>query len=203
MRMERPKANIVWEYEGRPDFSSGTGATRAEQTLALIGAVAAAVAVLAAAWFREADWNAAQFAVATALAFDVGGGLVSNALNSCKRFYHTPTKPEEGKLGSFLKSPALFSAAHVHPIAAALVFEPDRWASYGLAWYLLLMLSVLVVLRTPLYLRRPVSFLAIMLATFANAYAIPVVTGMEWLVPLLFIKIVYGHIVREEPYRPT
>ncbi|HZG87856.1 hypothetical protein [Paenibacillus sp.] len=201
--MERTKANVEWEYEGKPDFSSGTGATRAERTLALVGAFAAAAAVLAAAWSREANWNAAQLAVAAALAFDVGGGLVSNALNSCKRFYHTPAKPEEGRLGVVLKSPALFSAAHVHPIAAALVFEPDRWASYGLAWYALLMLAVFIVLRTPLYLRRPVSFLAIMLAAFANFYAIPGVTGMEWLVPLLFVKIVYGHLVREEPYRPT
>jgi hypothetical protein len=91
----------------------------------------------------------------------------------------------------------------VHPILIALLFEADRWATYGLLWYALLMLSVAVVLRTPLYLRRPASFLAILLATLINFFFVAPIPGFEWLAPLLFMKIVYGHIVREEPYRPA
>ena len=41
-----------------------------------------------------------------------------------------------------------------------------------------------------------------MTAILANLYLIRPVPGFEWLIPALFLKIVYGHIVREEPYRP-
>ncbi len=201
--MRESEARIDWEYEGKPDFSSGTGATRAERTLALLSACVVPAVVLWLAANRDYGWNGVQLAVALALAFDVGGGLVSNALNSCKRFYHTPPKPSEGKLGAVLKRPARFASAHVHPILVALLFEGDRWATYGLLWYALLMLSVGVVLRTPLYLRRPVSFLAVMVATLINLSFVAPIPGFEWLAPLLFLKIVYGHLVREEPYRPT
>jgi len=198
------KRTIVdWTYEGKPDFSSGTGATRAERTLAL-GSAAIVPGVVLALWATgDYEWGLLQLAAALALAFDVGGGLISNALNSCKRFYHTPPKPSEGKLGAVLKHPVRFAAAHVHSVLVALLFEAERWATYGLFWYALLLLSVAVVLRTPLYLRRPVSFLAILLATLANVYLVEPIAGFEWLAPLLFMKIVYGHLVREEPYRPA
>ena len=201
--MYKEQATVDWSYEGKPDYSSGTGATRAERTLALGSAFIVPAVVLTLSLTRDYGWSMPQLAVALALAFDVGGGLVSNALNSCKRFYHTPPKPSEGKLGAALKHPVRFASAHVHPILVALLFEAERWASYGLLWYALLMLSVVVVLRTPLYLRRPVSFLAIMLAVVASVSFIDPVAGFEWLVPLLFMKIVYGHLVREEPYRPA
>ncbi|TLS54189.1 hypothetical protein FE782_02250 [Paenibacillus antri] len=201
--MRNAPSRIEWEYEGKPDFSSGTGATRAERTLALGSACIVPVVVLLLASTRDYGWSWLQLAVALALAFDVGGGLVSNALNSCKRFYHTPPKQSEGKLGVVLKHPVRFGSAHVHTILVALLFDADRWATYGLVWYALLMLSVAVVLRTPLYLQRPASFLAILLATLINFYGIAPVPGFEWLAPLLFIKIVYGHMVREEPYRPA
>ncbi|HZG74250.1 MAG TPA: hypothetical protein VEZ72_00205, partial [Paenibacillus sp.] len=91
---------VDWTYEGKPDFSSGTGATRAERTLAL-GSAAIVPGVVLALWATgDYEWGLLQLAAALALAFDVGGGLISNALNSCKRFYHTPPKPSEGKLGA-------------------------------------------------------------------------------------------------------
>lgn len=125
---------------------------------------------------------------------------MSNALNSCKRFYHTPAKPEEGKLGAFLKRPVLFSMLHVHPIAVGLLYGGGDW-SFGLSWYALFLLSVCLVRFSPLYLKRPLSMLLVMLSILLTLYAIPPVAGFEWLMPLLFMKIVYGHLVREEPYR--
>ena len=35
-----------------------------------------------------------------------------------------------------------------------------------------------------------------------NYYLIEPVSGFEWLIPVLYLKIVYGRLVREEPYRP-
>ena len=73
---------------------------------------------------------------------------------------------------------------------------------YGLFWYLMLQISVLTVIKTPLYLQRPVSMLIIVTALLINGYFISSPTGFEWLIPVLFLKIVYGHTVKEEPYRP-
>ena len=55
--------------------------------------------------------------------------------------------------------------------------------------------------RLPLYLQRPAAMGIIMLAILMNYYIAPPVAGFEWFIPALFLKIVYGHIVREEPYR--
>lgn len=194
------RVRIEWKYEGKNDFSSGTGAYASEKALAWLAALAAPGFLALFAWRQAVDWNAAQYAVAFLLALDIGGGLVSNALNSCKRFYHTPPKKQEGRLGVVLKNPALFAAFHVHPLVVGWLHGQGNW-TFGLAWYGLYLGSVALVLLTPLYLKRPVAMLLIMAAFLVNLYVIEPVAGFEWLMPLLCIKIVYGHLVREEPYR--
>jgi hypothetical protein len=72
---------------------------------------------------------------------------------------------------------------------------------YGAFWYLALVLSTVLVLFTPLYLQRPLAMGLIMTAILLNFYFIQPVVGFEWFVPALFLKIIYGHVVREEPYR--
>ena len=57
-------------------------------------------------------------------------------------------------------------------------------------------------IKTPLYLQRPISMLIIVTALLINGYFISSPTGFNWLIPILFLKIVYGHTVKEEPYRP-
>ena len=42
-----------------------------------------------------------------------------------------------------------------------------------------------------------------MLAILVNLYVVRPVVGFEWLVPALFLKLIYGPLVREEPYRPN
>ena len=42
----------------------------------------------------------------------------------------------------------------------------------------------------------------IALAVILNLYIVPLSLAWAWLMPLLFLKIVYGHSVQEEPYRP-
>ena len=39
-------------------------------------------------------------------------------------------------------------------------------------------------------------------AMVGNYYLIELVSGFEWLIPALYLKIVYGCLAREEPYRP-
>lgn len=193
-------AHIQWEYEGKNDFSSGTGAYRSERALGLSSAFLLPCLILYFVWSGRVDWSLLQIVAALVLAFDIGGGLVSNALNSCKRFYHTPPKPSEGKLGKLLKQPVLFSILHIHPIVVWLLYGDRNW-TFGLMWYAIFLASVLIVVSTPLYMQRPVSMLLIMLSFLINLYLIVPIAGFEWLMPLLYIKIVYGHLVREEPYR--
>ena len=113
----------------------------------------------------------------------------------------TPLKENETGFTRLLKNPYLFATLHVYPLLVALFYPPGDWL-FGLVWYVALLISTVIVWRVPLYLQRPTAFFIITLAIIGNLYFIEPVRGFEWLVPLLFIKIIYGHLVREEPYRP-
>lgn len=194
--------SIDWSYEGPPNYSFGSGATWAESALGWAGAVLGVGLYLffyltgALPW---ADWH---YLLAAVLALDVGGGLVCNSLNSCKRFYGSPSRPADSRLTRLLKHHLLFIGLHLHTILISLVYPAADWR-WGLLWYVALLVCGLLVLQTPLYLRRPTAMLLILLALLVNTYLLAPVRGFEWLVPALFIKIIYGHLVREEPYRPA
>ncbi len=194
-------ANIDWEYSGKPDLNAGTGATSAERALPWVGSLLLLVIAGSRGLQAEPAWTWAQWAVALFLALDVGGGVVANSLNSCKRFYHSPLKQEEKGIFALAKNHMFFVGLHIHTVIAYALWVPERfWV--GLAWYLALIGSAVVVLRVPLYLARPIATLLVAAATVLSI-ADPVLTGLEWLIPLLFLKIVLGHAVREEPVRPT
>ncbi len=197
-----PPVYIDWTYSGKPDALMGTGATRAEKMLAYAGGIVGALLYVYFAWTHAYPWAWWQYAIAFVLALDVGGGVVANALNSCKRFYFAPLQPNETGWTRVAKNHFAFTALHVHPFVIALVFGAGAWL-YGAVWYGALLLSAVIVLRVPLYLQRPTALLMIFVALLANYYFVAPVPGFEWFVPALFLKIVYGHLVREEPYRPT
>ncbi len=192
--------NIDWNYSGKPDGFFGTGATRTEQAVVWVGGVIGACIVIWHASTQSLPWVWWQYIIAALLALDVLGGVVANSLNSCKRYYHFPVKPEETGFTALAKNHFVFTLLHVHPILIGLLFSLNL--KYGLFWYLALVLSSLLVLGIPLYLQRAAAMGIIMTAILANFYLIQPVRGFEWLVPALFLKIVYGHVVREEPYRP-
>jgi hypothetical protein len=128
--------------------------------------------------------------------------MVANSLNSGKRFYSSSAQADESRLAHLLKNHLFFTMLHIHPFIIGLVFGVGNWL-YGLFWYVALLLSVFIVQNIPLYLRRPVAMLAILLCILVNAFFVPPILGFAWFMPALFIKIVYGHGVREEPYRPV
>jgi hypothetical protein len=199
--MSDDKVNIHWKYSGKADFMFGTGATRAEQILGWAAAFMGASLYGYLYWTHALNWTGWQYIVAGIFSFDVVGGIVANSLNSCKRFYHTAAKSDEPKITPFFKNHFIFSALHIYPILIAIFFgAPDYF--YGAFWYLFLMAGTLMIINTPLYLKRPVAFFAITLALLLNGYVIAPVQGFEWFVPALMIKILYGHLVREESYRP-
>ena len=200
--MDNPQVHIDWNYSGKPDVMFGTGATAVEQALVWFFGLTGTAILGLVAWTRSIPWTWWQYVIAGLIAVDVLGGVVANSLNSCKRFYHAPLHPEERGTTAFAKNHIGFTALHIHPILAGLFFGSIDLA-YGLIWYTALLLSTIAVLKFPLYLRRPAALGIIMTAVLINIYIIRPVPGFEWLVPALFLKIVYGHIVREEPYRPS
>lgn len=199
--MARDSVSIDWSYEGAPNYSVGSGATWAESALGWLGALLAIDLYLYFYLTGALPWSGWQYLLAGVLALDVGGGLVCNSLNSCKRFYSSPLRPHDSRLTRLIKNHLLFTILHLHPLVISLVYPSGDWR-YGLFWYVALLGCGLLVLRTPLYLRRPTAMLLILAALLLNTYFLPLAPGFEWLVPALFIKIVYGHLVREEPYRP-
>ncbi len=128
-----------------------------------------------------------------------GGGLVSTSLNSGKRFYDSPIKLEEKGVAKFMKTLPCYIGMHVHPLIVGLLYDNMNW-QYALSWYFIFILSVIILYKTPLYLKRPVSRFITMISILINIFIIPPVKGFEWFIPILFIKIICGHLVTEEPY---
>lgn len=197
----KKSSNIIWAYTGKPDLVAGTEATFMEKLLAWTGGLIGVGITLFFYWKNEFTWANWQYIIVAIIAYDVVGGAIANSLNSCKRFYHSSLQTFEPSYVKLAKNYLLFSSVHVHTLLISLIFS-SAGLFYGWFWYLLLQASVLAVIKVPLYLQRPVSMLIIAAALLINSYVIISPVGFEWLVPLLFIKIVYGHTVPEEPYRP-
>lgn len=191
---------IDWNYSGKPDEFFGTGATTAERALVWTVGLFATALLGWVLWTRSVPWTIWQYLVAGLMALDVFGGVVANALNSCKRFYHVPLQPEEKGLTRLAKNPLAFAALHVHPLLVVFLFG-GPW-THGAFWYAALLLSAWMLLQMPLYLQRPTALGLILIAFLLNQYMLQPVWGFEWLLPALFLKLIYGHLVREEPYRP-
>lgn len=192
-------AVVDWRLPpGRSDWLMGTGATRAERVTVWI---ATAIGVAAVLWTGSTDWAWWQWALVAVLAFDVAGGVTANALNSAKRQYHGSSARETGAARRVLTSSSLFTAAHLHPFLVVLAIPGATWA-WALFWYVACTSSVLAVGRVPLYLRRPVAFAAVTTLLIAGL-AVSAPAGLGWFGPVLALKLVAAHAVREEPYRPA
>ncbi|MGL5540350.1 MAG: hypothetical protein ACRDBX_01815 [Erysipelotrichaceae bacterium] len=204
MRHSNEVPTIEWQYEGKPDYVIGTQATPAERALALGASLFVPMVLLLLLLTKrlEIAGGGGGLVLALVLAFDVGGGVVCNSLNSLKRMYHSPVSPQEGPLGKAVKNKLLFASFHIHSILVWGFLAPAQ-VTTGILWYVLLLGASVLVWAPPLYLKRPVSMLLIMGAILVNAYGLVPVVGFEWLMPLLFLKIVYGQLVREEPYRKS
>jgi hypothetical protein len=200
--MHKRTVIIDWQYSGKTDATTGTGAEQSERFLAYGFGFVLPLFYAYLYSSGKLDWEWWQYILAAIIGMDLGAGVVANALNSCKRFYHTPLKVDEPRYVGYLKQPLLFTSLHIYPLILAAVYPDGTWL-YGIFWYALLVLSAWLVVKSPLYLSRPVAYGILLLAILTNYYLIQPPLGFEWLVPVLFIKIILAHLVREEPYRPS
>lgn len=192
---------IRWNFPSpRPGFLGaldkfiGPGATRAEMVLQLAIPVVGAVGALLYASRLPTDWTLAQYVLCFLLAFDIAGGVVTNATSSAKRWYH--------RSGQGFKQHFGFVAIHlVHIVVVS-------WLYLGLdiTWFLIaggyLLLATAGILLVPQYLQRPTAFIVYAGGLLISLYLLQHPKGLEWFLPLFYLKLFVCHLPKEEPYRP-
>ena len=171
----------------------GPGATRAEIVLVLAVGLVGGVSMILYQYVMGLGWSLLQTAIATFMAFDIPAGVVANSTSTAKRWYHREGYGAAKHFG--------FVVAHViYPLLVSVLFLPLDWLYLAIVFGLIAA-AALIVIATPLYLKRPVSLTLLCVALLVSIYIITPVPGLEWLPPFLFLKLVVAHIVREEPYR--
>ncbi|NEP44590.1 MAG: hypothetical protein F6K35_37415, partial [Okeania sp. SIO2H7] len=91
MQQKSNFSTIEWTYpepRNLADRFIGPGATRGELLLQLIPPVLMALALPLVAKLGDWGWNFWQMLIAAILAFDLLGGVITNATSSAKRWYH-------------------------------------------------------------------------------------------------------------------
>jgi len=179
---------------GLLDRLTGPGATKAELLLQFVPPLVAMVAAPAYALTLPTQFTPLQLALIALLALDVVGGVLTNATSTAKRWYHRP--------GQGWRQHLAFVSLHIiHVLLVALLFRGGDWGfCLGFSGYL--MGASVVIMRSPLYLQRPVALGLYGLSLLGDRYLVPPTPGLEWFVPFLFLKILVSHLLRETPYRP-
>lgn len=172
----------------------GPGKTREESLVEMVGGVVAFAAILWLAWGDEQvqAWTALQIVLGIVLALDLVGGVLTNATNSAKRWYH---RPGSGRR----RARMLFISAHIlHLVVVAFVLLPDdtTWFATHLA---LLAFGTLVIELAALEVKRPLAACAVLVAVVVGQAVAPL-EGILVLVPVVFyMKLLMGHLVPEAP----
>lgn len=183
--------------EGLPgvlDRFVGPGATPAELALQFVLPLGAAGAAVAYAAYAVGTWSGIQYILCALLAFDIMGGIITNATSSGKRWYH---RAGQG-------FPQHFGFVTLHLGHLALV----SWLFLGfdLSWLIAagvyLLIAGLAIISSPLYLQRPIALVMYAGSVLLALYALAPPPGMEWFLPFFYLKVLVAHLPREEAYRP-
>lgn len=201
LHMSDNRLSIEWKYpaprtgfKGLVDKLVGPGATKAELFLQFSFAIFMGLGMLYYGYTRTA-WNGWQIAVTSYLMFDICGGIATNATNAAKRWWHRQDRLH-------IKNDAIFVSAHFYmPFLITLAFFPSDW-NFFFVTYVYLLIGGLCIALSPLYLRRPVAFLAYVGALFIS-FTISVPPGLLWFIPLFYLKIFLAHLPPEAPIQSS
>lgn len=180
---------------GAWDRFIGPGATSREEWLQLVGGLVltAALLLLLHRQGHLAQWSTAQIIVVVLLIFDLFGGVITNATTAAKRWYH-----RAGQEG--LRAHLPFIAVHgVHLLLIALLFRQGDWAYFGVL-YGYLVFAAIILVRSPLYLQRPLGMTLFCGSLLLGTYVFPPSPGLEWFVPLFYLKLLISHLLKEAPF---
>jgi hypothetical protein len=189
---------IQWQYpppQNALDRFVGPGTTNAEALLQVGGSVLAAAALLVYAQQQQLGWTLPQTLVALLLVLDMVGGVITNAANPAKRWYHRP--------GQGTRQHLQFVALHLlQPVLLVLFFRAGD-SGYVAVVYGYLLAAAVGIVSAPLYLQRPLAMTLWLGGLVLNGYVLVPTAGFEWFLPVFYLKLLVCHLVREEPYRPT
>jgi hypothetical protein len=188
----------VTRWPSSDDLAFGPGATTVEKVISYLGGLALAGVVAWQYLTGSVDWTVWQWTLALVIALDLGAGAVANVLEPCARYYHAGPLPGDPWLVRQLKDPQVFAALHIYPLLVGLIFGPNDWR-YGVGGYALMVIASLVVIRAVPRLQRPLAYLATVLVLAYGGLLLPAPAGFDWLLPVLFLKIVAGHSVTPGP----
>jgi hypothetical protein len=181
-------------FRGWLDRITGVEATTAELLVQFVPPLIFAIAAPIYAQTLAVDWTYLQLGLISLLGFDLVGGVITNATSSAKRWFH--------RTGQTWQHHLVFVSIHIfHIFLVALLFRNADWGFLAIASGYLIGASILI-LRTPLYLQRPVAFGLYGLALLGNSYLFAPTVGLEWFLPLFFLKILLSHLLKEMPYSP-
>jgi hypothetical protein len=168
----------------------GPGTTDAELWLLGLTAAGGAAFVGCYAALHHLPWTTVQYLVALLLAFDLFGGVVANETTPAKRWYH--------RRGRTRRDHLMFVAAHVIQLALVVVFfRPGDWTFLAVT-YGYLMTAALIVVTVPMRIQRPTAFALLMGGMLINACLIIPTPGLEWLLPVFYLKLLVSHLVYEK-----
>ncbi len=187
-----PKPRKGWR--GVWDAFIGPGATAAEEWLQLLGGLVLSAMALLVFFMRfPSEATLAQIIILTILAFDLSGGIITNATSTAKRWYH---RDGQGWWQHFV-----FVLPHGLHLALLVWLFPGLTWWFFLLFYGYLVATTLLILHTPLYLQRPMAFICYAGVLLLNMVYAPT-PGLEWFVPFLFLKLLISHLLKEAPFRP-
>ena len=183
--------------EGLPgilDRFVGTGATSAELALQFLLPLLAAGAAVAYAVYAVGTWSVVQYLICALLAFDIVGGIITNGSSSGKRWYHRAGQGFPQHFGF-----VVLHLGHLTIVSWLFLTLDLLWLAVA-GMYLLI--SGLAIILSPLYLQRPVALVMYAGSVLLALYALASPPGMEWFLPLFYLKLLVAHLPREEAYRP-
>ena len=176
------------------DRITGPEATTAELLVQFIPPLIFALVAPIYAQTLSVDWTPWQLGCISLLGFDLVGGVLTNATSSAKRWFH--------RAGQTWQHHLAFVSIHiVHIFLVAILFRGSDW-DFCLIVSSYLIGSSILILQTPLYLQRPIAFGLYGLVLLSNSYLFTPTVGLEWFIPLFFLKILISHLLKEAPYRP-
>lgn len=180
---------------GVVDRFAGPGATTAELLLQFSIPIVTAGAAVVYAVYAVGTWTIVQYIFCAVMAFDIMGGIITNATSSGKRWYHRNGQGFPQHLGFVT----------LHLVHLALV----SWMFLGFdfCWLvaagMYLLVSSLTIVLSPLYLQRPIALLMYACSVLLALYVLASPEGLEWFLPLFYLKLLVAHLPKEMAYRPT
>lgn len=180
--------------KGYYDKFVGPGQTKAESVLTWTFVLGAGIAMVLISLTKEFGWDNLKIILAFLITCDMAGGVITNATSSAKRWYH--------REGQGFSQHFSFIALHAIQIfLVACVFSSMDWHFFIIVYGYLLLAS-LFVLIFPLYLQRPAALIALGTSFLISSYVVTSPRGLEWFVPVLMLKLLVSHLLKEAPFRP-